>query len=165
MTPLVLSLAHAADINAVGGKARTLARLIALDVPVPDGVVITCAALDRFLEESGLRARVDDGLAPDDIRSLVRAAPVPPALEAEVRAAVARLGRGPFAVRSSAVGEDGSSASFAGQFDSILHVHADTLMDAVRACWASCWSARALAYGRVQSALFPRLSSLLFYTR
>jgi pyruvate,water dikinase len=151
MTSLVLPLAHAVDRNDVGGKAHNLARLIALEVPVPDGVVITCAGFSTFLEESGLRAygTVDDGLAADSIRSLILAAPVPHALEEELRAAVVPLGRGPFVVRSSAVAEDGSSASFAGQFDSILHVHGDALMDAVRACWASCWSARALAYRRV----------------
>jgi rifampicin phosphotransferase len=149
MNALVLPLAHAVDINASGGKASTLARLTALGVPVPDGVVITCAGLDRFLDDSGLRARVDDGLAPDAIRSLILAAPMPQELEEQVRLAVAPLGRGPFAVRSSAVGEDGASASFAGQFDSILHVHDDALIDAVRVCWASCWSERALTYRRI----------------
>ena len=155
MTPLVLPLADAVDINTVGGKAHTLARLIALGVPVPDGVVITCAGLDTFLEESGFRARLlppeggSHESVDDAIRSLILTAPVPQELEEQVRAAVASLGRGPFAVRSSAVGEDGSTASFAGQFDSILHVHDDALMDAVRACWASCWSARAVAYRRI----------------
>ena len=149
MKALVLPLAQAVEVNAAGGKAHTLARLIALGMPVPDGVVITCAGLETFLEATGLRASIDDGLEPEAIRSLVTAAPVPRLLEAQIRAAVAPLGRGPFAVRSSGVGEDGSSASFAGQFDSILHVHDGALIDAVRACWASCWSARALAYRRV----------------
>ena len=154
MTPLVLPLANAVDINASGGKAHTLARLIALGVPVPDGVVITCAGLDTFLEESGLRTRLlppegGSESVDDAIRSLILSTPVPRALEEQVRAAVAPLGPGPFAVRSSAVGEDGSSASFAGQFDSILHVHDHALMDAVRACWASCWSPRAVAYRRI----------------
>jgi rifampicin phosphotransferase len=149
MKPLVLPLARALTANEAGGKAHTLGRLIALNMPVPDGVVVTCAGLDLFLEATGLRARVDSGLEPEAIRSLVAAAPVPPALEEQIRSAVAPLGRGPFAVRSSAVGEDGSSASFAGQFDSMLHVHDDALMDAVRACWASRWSERALAYQRV----------------
>jgi pyruvate,water dikinase len=152
MTSLVLPLAHAAGVNAVGGKAAALSRLIRLGVPVPDGVVITRSGFEMFLAESGLRGRIDEGLEPEEIRSLVMAAPVPHVLEQRIRAAVAALGQGPFAVRSSGVGEDGSTASFAGQFDSILHVHNDTLIDAVRACWASCWSARALAYGRVRGA-------------
>jgi pyruvate,water dikinase len=102
-----------------------------------------------FLETTGLRASVAGGFEPETIRSLVMAAPVPHLLEKQVRSAVASLGPGPFAVRSSAVGEDGSTASFAGQFDSILHVQDDALMDAVRSCWASCWSDRALTYRRI----------------
>ena len=149
MKPLVLPLAQARDVSATGGKAHTLGRLIALNVPVPDGVVVTCAGLDMFLETTGLRAGVAGGFEPEAIRSLVMAAPVPHLLEEQVRSAVASLGPGPFAVRSSAVGEDGSTASFAGQFDSILHVQEDALMDAVRACWASCWSERALTYRRI----------------
>src|SRR6185436_13252785 len=54
---------------------------------------------------------------------------------------------GELAVRSSAVGEDGASHSFAGQFKTVLHVRgADALADAVRECCASASSAHALAY-------------------
>jgi rifampicin phosphotransferase len=145
---LVVPLSRAVEETAVGGKARALARLIALDVPVPDGVVVTCAGLERFLEHSGLRSLIDQEPDSDGIRSLIVAAPVPRDLNEQLRAAVQTLGSGPFAVRSSAVGEDGRNTSFAGQFDSILHVNEESLLDAVRACWASCWSARALAYRR-----------------
>src|SRR2546425_5941842 len=51
------------------------------------------------------------------------------------------------AVRSSALCEDAARASFAGQFETFLGI-ADPadLVTAVRACWASLWSARALRY-------------------
>ena len=145
-TGLVLPLAQAVDETTVGGKARSLAQLIALNVCVPDGVVITCAGLEWFLERSGLRSLVDKEADASEIRSLILAAPMPPELDQQVRAAVHALGAGPFVVRSSAVGEDGRNMSFAGQFDSVLHVDDESLLDAVRACWASCWSGRALAY-------------------
>ena len=52
-------------------------------------------------------------------------------------------------VRSSALGEDSASASFAGQLDSIADVTSeDGLARALRRCWASRWSARVLAYER-----------------
>ena len=52
-----------------------------------------------------------------------------------------------FAVRSSATVEDAAGMSFAGQFESILNVHgADTLQDAIKACWLSFYSERALIY-------------------
>lgn len=51
------------------------------------------------------------------------------------------------AVRSSATAEDQSGSSFAGQHESYLNVRGlAAVLDAVRRCWASLWSARAVAY-------------------
>jgi pyruvate,water dikinase len=53
----------------------------------------------------------------------------------------------PTAVRSSATGEDAADASFAGIFDTYLGVSGGPrVLDAVRACWGSLFTARALAY-------------------
>ena len=53
----------------------------------------------------------------------------------------------PVAVRSSATAEDLPTASFAGQQDTYLNVvGVDALLDAVRRCWASLWTDRAVAY-------------------
>ena len=61
--------------------------------------------------------------------------------------AYAALGRPPVAVRSSATAEDLADASFAGQQDTYLNVRGDdALLDAVRRCWASLWTERAVAY-------------------
>lgn len=75
------------------------------------------------------------------------AAPVPPDVDAAVREAYAARGSGPVAVRSSATAEDLPFASFAGQQDSFMDVlGADAVVDAVRRCWASLWTDRAVAY-------------------
>ncbi|MCU1433778.1 MAG: Pyruvate, water dikinase [Pseudarthrobacter sp.] len=80
-------------------------------------------------------------------RETVAEAPVPPAVEAAVRDAYAAMGGVPVAVRSSATAEDLPFASFAGQQDSYLDVvGADAVVDAVRLCWASLWTDRAVAY-------------------
>ncbi len=56
-----------------------------------------------------------------------------------------------FAVRSSATVEDLPDASFAGQYDTFLNVQGpEALLEAVVRCWASLWSARAIAYRRRQ---------------
>jgi len=52
-------------------------------------------------------------------------------------------------VRSSALGEDGHDATFAGQQDSFLWIRGlEQLCDAVRDCWASLYTPRAIAYRR-----------------
>ncbi|OAE00997.1 PEP/pyruvate-binding domain-containing protein [Arthrobacter sp. OY3WO11] len=107
----------------------------------------------RSLEETG---RSDGGRGlPDEernqlarqAREAVLAAPVPPGVDAAVRNAYAAMGSGPVAVRSSATAEDLPFASFAGQQDSFMDVDgADVVVQAVRRCWASLWTDRAVAY-------------------
>lgn len=87
-------------------------------------------------------------------RELVATAPVPPAVEAALGAAYTMMGEVAgagdalaVAVRSSATAEDLPFASFAGQQDSFLDVVGeDAVIHAVRRCWASLWTDRAVAY-------------------
>ncbi len=68
-------------------------------------------------------------------------------LPADLDRRIAKLGTGPLAVRSSAIGEDGESASFAGQYETVLNVRGPgALREAIATCLASAASARALAY-------------------
>jgi pyruvate,water dikinase len=81
-------------------------------------------------------------------RRLILQAPVPEHLAGALRSAYSGLGNDvPVAVRSSATAEDLEFASFAGQQDSYLNVVGfDAVLSAVRRCWASLWSDRALLY-------------------
>ena len=85
-------------------------------------------------------------------RSWSRRTPAPPSSPSPVPADVAEAVRaacpdGPVAVRSSATAEDLPDASFAGQQDTYLNVVGpDAVLDAVRRCWASLWTDRAVAY-------------------
>lgn len=163
---LVVELAQSgsASLALVGGKALNLGRLTAAGFPVPSGFCLTTAAYRMAAppELDGVVARLDapDGLDTpasqraeerDDLarraRDAVAAAPVPPDVEAAIRGAYAALGARPVAVRSSATAEDLPFASFAGQQDSFLDVvGADAVLAAVRRCWASLWTDRAVAY-------------------
>jgi pyruvate,water dikinase len=69
--------------------------------------------------------------------------------------AMRALGGGPFAVRSSAIGEDGDRFSFAGQLESVLDVggRVEEVSDAVRRCWRSAFGARVLDYRRRAGSL------------
>ncbi len=132
------------DIGTAGGKGANLGELIRAGFPVPAGFVITTAAYERYVAEHGFASKLgEDGAA---ARALFTE-PVGDALAAEIAAAYAALGSGPVAVRSSATAEDLVDASFAGQQDTYLNVVGDAaLLDAVRRCWASLWTDRAIAY-------------------
>ena len=164
--PVMVPLGQALDARHAGGKASNLAKLIGLGFPVPTGRVLTCEAFRRFLAADGAGGRVaalERRRDPTDpaghrevseaVRALVMGAPLPAGVAEAIDAAARALPPGALAVRSSAVGEDGAAASFAGQFDSVLHVTAGgTLRRAVRTCWASYWSERSLHYRAARRA-------------
>jgi phosphohistidine swiveling domain-containing protein len=79
----------------------------------------------------------------------VRARPIPETVRAAIAEAYAGLGGGPVAVRSSATAEDLPRAAFAGQQDTFLDVLGEqAVLDAVRRCWGSLWTDRAMSYRR-----------------
>jgi len=133
-----------------GGKGAGLAWLCRQHVNVPAGFVVTTAAFQDFLAASAPqtgRDRLDlDANDPDALCRAVETAHLPAPIAQAIVRAYRRLG-GPVAVRSSLVGEDASSTSFAGQFSTQLQVEGEeALLGAVRACWASLFSAVALEY-------------------
>ena len=134
-----------------GGKGANLGELVRAGFPVPPGFVVTTAAYDLVLARSGLGGRLPGLLAEAPggaaVRAALLAAPVPDELAGALRAAYRELGGGSVAVRSSATAEDLPEATFAGQQESYLNVAGEgALLEAVRRCWASLWTERALAY-------------------
>jgi phosphohistidine swiveling domain-containing protein len=161
MSGLVLGLADlsASMLPEVGGKAANLGELIAADLPVPDGFCLTTEAYIQAVAPLGLADvhRALHDTPADDLealaslaaraRSLITSAELPTAIAGEVLTAYRALDGVPVAVRSSATAEDLPFASFAGQQDTYLNViDAVALLDAVRKCWASLWTDRAVAY-------------------
>jgi pyruvate,water dikinase len=121
MESTVISIQQVTD-EEVGGKAKGLAKLVQMGLPVPPAVVI-------------LHAREDD--IPRDLGRHYEA-----------------IGAGLVAVRSSAIGEDGTDASFAGQYETILNVEGiEHLQSAIKQCVASLESAHAQAYRAAQADL------------
>ncbi|MCI2421926.1 PEP-utilizing enzyme [Saccharopolyspora sp. K220] len=132
----------------VGGKAANLGELLAAGFRVPPGFCISTLAYDEVCREltDELLDRLPGSAA--EIRSRLAVAELPAGLVAAISSAYAELGRDvPVAVRSSATAEDLPHASFAGQQDTCLNVIGEAaLLDAVRQCWASLWTDRAVAY-------------------
>ncbi len=160
---LVLRLGEAGDNHRslVGGKAFNLGKLIAAGLPVPPGFCVTTTAFDLFLASCPRRTELSHLLAQcsgDDIgriaelsreiRSCLAEVHLPEVVKDAVLSAWRELGKErSFAVRSSATVEDAAGMSFAGQFESILNVReADALLAAIKTCWLSLFSERALVY-------------------
>ena len=148
----------------VGAKAANLASINrGLGLAVPPGFVVTSLAFERFLRVNRLLKPLKDELsqvtsesieaierASDRLRSMILNAPVPAEIQKEIIMAYSALesaaGKGVrIAMRSSAVGED-TEATFAGQYDTVLNVSGENIMDAYKTVLASKYSARAIAY-------------------
>ena len=142
---LIVRLEDALSPAEAGNKAWNLARMHRLGVRVPTGFVITASAFRRFLSNNNLQQKIADR-SPVEARELVESSQMPE----DVRDSLWRIRsslRGPLIVRSSAAGEDGNYASFAGQLDSIADVEtSEDLVSAVLKCWSSYWNDRVLAY-------------------
>lgn len=130
-----------------GGKAGALGALLRAGLPVPDGFVVPFAAYLDAARDLDLARSAGE---PDDLdaaRRMIEARPVHATVIDVLGRALDELGDPPVAVRSSAADEDTGQASAAGQYESFLAVHGvGEVADAVRACWASLFSPRAIDY-------------------
>ena len=159
---LELSEISVANTDFVGGKMANLAELAnVLNLPTPDGMVVTTEGFHRVLEEGGIRSWIQgkhlEILSEQDIDPIskelqdrILGLAVPPALKEEILKAYDRLAEKAgmpvsMAVRSSAVGED-SEFSFAGQFLSLLNVPREELCSAYLKVIASLFSSEAMHY-------------------
>ncbi|MEL7641950.1 MAG: PEP/pyruvate-binding domain-containing protein [Solidesulfovibrio sp.] len=164
---LPLSALRADMAEAAGGKFAMLGELKnVLQLPVPDGFVITTGAFAAFMAKNGLPeliARQTERLDADEegalaeasatVRQRILAASLPKSLSrglAEALAALAgRLGRPPrsLAVRSSAWNEDGET-SFAGQYESVIGVPPSQAAEAFKRVVAGAYTPEAWLYRR-----------------
>lgn len=157
---LGLELIDAGMLALVGGKAANLGETLGAGLPVPPGFCLTTEAYRRAVGPAGLHD-VHAALAATAAhelaalaglaaraRELILGVDVPPEIADAVLESYAALGTDvPVAVRSSATAEDLPLASFAGQQDTYLNVvGADAVLAAVRKCWASLWTDRAVTY-------------------
>ncbi|MCA9922813.1 MAG: hypothetical protein KC421_10590 [Anaerolineales bacterium] len=159
----VLSLATPeARLETVGGKGASLARLAAADLPVPDGFHVTTAVYRQIVTTNNLQPRILAALqgadtvlpatletASQTIQALFAQADIPEDVVTAIVHTYRELpGDDPVvAVRSSATAEDLPGLSFAGQQETYLNIQGETaVLDAVRRCWASLWTPRAIGY-------------------
>lgn len=158
------------DLPLVGGKGANLGEMTQAGFPVPNGFALTVVSYERFLEENNLHEYlhltlagidVNDShalqLASAKIEKRIMECLFPSDVAEEVVTAYKKLSgflkKEYVAVRSSATAEDLPGASFAGQQATFLDVKGERdLLEKIKACWASLFTARAIFY-RVQNKI------------
>ncbi|OGH88437.1 MAG: hypothetical protein A3J93_04205 [Candidatus Magasanikbacteria bacterium RIFOXYC2_FULL_42_28] len=147
------------SVPEAGGKGASLGEMTNAKIPVPPGFVVVASAFDRFLKETQLEEEIIARLKevnPDDTNSVDRASnvirdtihdrPFPKDLEKEILTAFDKLEAKFVAVRSSATAEDSAIASWAGELETYLNIERKNVTAAVRTCWSSLFTPRAIFY-------------------
>lgn len=157
--------AAAAGAGVCGGKGWNLGRLHRYGFPVPVGGVLVAEAYNRLMDQAPVRELsrqaaaigARDVTSPEavrqlaDVRRAIADAELPPGIQADLERFLVQAGLAdrPVAARSSATAEDGAEHSFAGIHQSFLNLRGlPAIVAAVRGCYASLWTPRAVAYRR-----------------
>lgn len=115
------------DITLVGGKGMSLGVISQAELPVPPGFIVTTEVYKNFFDK-----------------------PIPNDVTNEILQAFKVLKTKRVAVRSSAVAEDSTTASWAGQLETYLNITEDNLIENIKKCWDSIHSQRARIYAQKQ---------------
>lgn len=151
-----------ATLARAGGKGANQAELVRAGFTVPPGFIVTTEAYHAFIEANHLQPRLltrvqsislDDIAALENTSAKIRTLFEQGILSAEIAADITSAyhtltpSLPPVAVRSSATTEDLPGLAFAGQQDTFLNIVGDeAVLDAVKKCWGSLWTARAMTY-------------------
>jgi len=168
------------DIPTVGGKGASLGEMTRANFPIPGGFMVTSTTYFKFIREKKIEQKilnlvdpldVEDteklDLVTEQVRNIILETPMSEELGVEIQKAYIKMGERKLglrgltssentyvAVRSSATAEDLPEASFAGQQDTYLNVLGKKeVVDAVKRCWASLFTSRAVYYRKKQG--FP----------
>ena len=149
------------SLEIVGGKGRSLAKMLNAGFHVPGGFQVTTAAYRSFVESNNLQEQILELAKPKivegrasfeqssiDIQALLTRTKLSKEVIQEIKRSYDRLDSSPpVAVRSSANAEDLPGLSFAGQQETYLNVTgSDAVVAAVKNCWSSLWTAQAISY-------------------
>ena len=155
-------------VGIAGGKIAHLGEVkSALNLPTPDGFVISAYAFVKFMDHGGLIEKIGEKLSELNVENLeelntvskeicdmIAKFDVPPDLRESIERAYAKLckkvgNRVPVSVRSSAIRED-SEFSFAGQYATFLNVAGDLIIQKYKEVVASLFTPRALFYSKTK---------------
>ncbi len=164
------------SIAIAGGKGSNLGEMVNLHLPVPNGFAVTAQCYREFTNRTKITDKIQQFLQglniedtdtlqqrADQIQKLISSTPVPEDIAEDIMINYELLGAEKeatslveskevfVAVRSSATAEDMPVASFAGQMATFLNIKGkEQVVRAVRDCWASLFTARAIYYREKQ---------------
>lgn len=150
------------DVSVLGGKARSLVLLTTAGFPVPRGFVVEVDEFRAHVESDALRERIrsilqevsraNAGTKSRELMELVISSTPEESLQRSVEASLSALRTSRVAVRSSAVSEDSSGASFAGLHDTFLDIETlpEEVLSRIVRVWSSLFSERALVYRQIK---------------
>lgn len=157
-TPFVLALDETTPHAAIGGKAAGIVALARAGFEVPPSAVVTTALFDYAVDRV-----VADASTLTELRESLRKVDLPAAFLDDLERHLHAIGPAPWAVRSSAIAEDGVDHSFAGQHLTVLHVETVAgVVDAIRNIWATALTEDVMLYrSRVNVGVVPRTVAVL----
>jgi len=147
------------SVAIAGGKGASLGEMTKAGLAVPPGFVVLANAFDRFIEGTDINVEIDARLknanhkdinsvdrASNEIRAIIKKTKMPNDIKEEILAEFKKLKAKFVAVRSSATTEDSSVASWAGELETYLNVTEKNAAEAVKKCWSSLFTPRAIFY-------------------
>ena len=155
-----LSKLNSSSTSKFGGKASNLGELINSGINVPDGFAISTDLYFDFLNKSNLKDKITNLIEnssslkinelqklSNQIKELFNKTQFDTDIISNIENEYKRIGSSRVAVRSSATSEDSMEASFAGQQNTYLNIIGfNSLIESIKACWASVFEARAIFY-------------------
>ena len=160
-----LSKLNSSNTSKFGGKASNLGELINSGINVPEGFAISTDLYFDFLKKSNLKEKISNLIQhsnslkinelqklSNQIKELFNKTPFDSDIISSIEQEYQRIGSSRVAVRSSATSEDSMEASFAGQQNTYLNIIGfNSLIESIKACWASVFEARAIFYRNSQN--------------
>jgi len=161
---------HRESVAKAGGKGAQLGEMLNAGLPVPDGFVVLAASFDYFTNQAKVEGKSIDEIAyqeinkidsgdvkavnalSEKIRKMIMRAEIPDGIGKAIHHHFKGLKAEYVAVRSSATAEDAATASWAGELETYTHITGKGLLEAVKKCWASLYTPRAIVY-RIEQKL------------
>ena len=147
------------EIDSVGGKGSSLAKMYQNEFNIPNGYIIMANVFDKFLDENNVKKKIQEIInrcnindekdienKSNEITQIISKCYISDTIEKEIMISYKELNCKYVAVRSSATSEDGVNHAWAGQLETFLNVDEMNIIENIKKCWSSIFSPRAIFY-------------------